>query len=241
VAIAPSSAWHRCSRSSGSTPSCGDRRRRGQPPPRRRRPARRSCPGDTADPSRHRHPAAYVLERTVCWSRPRSSGRIRYQAGGAKPASIRSALRGDRRARRGRGSARRRAGRYPAPGAMCGPEAVRRRQPHRLEGHAPTGDYHVGLRHDADETADVLDRLFRARQRPAPREPLVASAVRDDECTGRRGRQAPAHGSTQLVRSCSGAALAPGAASLRRSSRRIPVSASTHQWSDGDAPSFPPV
>jgi hypothetical protein len=104
-------------------------------------------------------------------------------------------------------------GRYlPAPGEMCGPGGG-------AGGSNSTdwlgtrvyalGGYHVGLRYDAQETADVLDRLFagaRVNDRRAPDNYSVAlGGTPTTKGAGTsRSLKLLVHGSTQLVRSRSG-------------------------------------
>ena len=88
-------------------------------------------------------------------------------------------------------------GRYlPAPGAMCGPGGggggANRTDWKGTRAYA-IGGYHVGLRYDVDETADVLDRLFRgARASTTGEFPTTtrsrSGARRRRRVRGRRGR-----------------------------------------------------
>ena len=88
-------------------------------------------------------------------------------------------------------------GRYlPAPGAMCGPGGggggANRTDWKGTRAYA-IGGYHVGLRYDVDETADVLDRLFRgARASTTGAFPTTtrsrSGARRRRRVRGRRGR-----------------------------------------------------
>ena len=104
-------------------------------------------------------------------------------------------------------------GRYlPAPGAMCGPGggggASNSTDWKGTRAYAIDG-YHVGLRYDAPETAEVLDRLFagsRVNDRRAPDNYSVAlggTATTKGAGTS-RSLKLLVHGSTQLVRSRSG-------------------------------------
>jgi thiol-disulfide isomerase/thioredoxin len=104
-------------------------------------------------------------------------------------------------------------GRYlPAPGAMCGPGggggASNSTEWTGTRAYAIQG-YHVGVRYDAPETAEVLDRLFagsRVNDRRAPDNYSVAlGGTPTTKGSGAsRSLKLLVHGSTQLVRSRSG-------------------------------------
>jgi len=108
-------------------------------------------------------------------------------------------------------------GRYlPAPGAMCGPGGgggAYRTEWQGTRAYA-LGGYHVGVRYDTEETADVLDRLFagaRVHDRRTPDNYSIAlggtPTTKDAGAT--RSLKLLVHGSTHLVRSRSaGRALA---------------------------------
>jgi thiol-disulfide isomerase/thioredoxin len=104
-------------------------------------------------------------------------------------------------------------GRYlPAPGAMCGPGggAGASNSTDWLGTRVyALGGYHVGLRYDDADTADVLDRLFpgaRVNDRRAPDNYSVAlGGTPTTKGAGTsRSLKLLVHGSTQLVRSRSG-------------------------------------
>ncbi len=110
-------------------------------------------------------------------------------------------------------------GRYlPAPGAMCGPgggSAGANRTDWKGTRAYAIGDYHVGLRYDADETADVLDCLFRGARVNDRRVPDNYSVALGGTPTTKgagtsRSLKLLVHGSTQLVRSRSGGRVLAG-------------------------------
>ncbi len=110
-------------------------------------------------------------------------------------------------------------GRYlPAPGAMCGPGGggggANRTDWKGTRAYA-IGGYHVGLRYDVDETADVLDRLFRGARVNDRRVPDNYSVALGGTPTTKgagtsRSLKLLVHGSTQLVRSRSGGRVLGG-------------------------------
>jgi thiol-disulfide isomerase/thioredoxin len=100
----------------------------------------------------------------------------------------------------------------PAPGAMCGPGggggASNSTQWQGTRVYA-LGGYHVGLRHDGEHTAAILDRLFpgtRVNDRRAPDNYSVALDGRPSATRAGSSRSLKllVHGSRQLVRSRSG-------------------------------------
>jgi hypothetical protein len=101
-------------------------------------------------------------------------------------------------------------GRYlPAPGAMCGPGGGGGAS--NSTGWKGTrayalGEYHVGLRYDAPETAELLDRLFPGARVNDRRVPDNYSIALDGTPTTKgagssRSLKLLVHGGTQLVRS----------------------------------------
>jgi hypothetical protein len=95
----------------------------------------------------------------------------------------------------------------PAPGAMCGPAGG-------AGGHNSTdwqgtrayrvGAFHIGLRHNGDATADVLDRLFagaRVRDARVPENYSVALTLESGGGRSSRELDLLVYGGTQLVRS----------------------------------------
>ena len=100
----------------------------------------------------------------------------------------------------------------PAPGAMCGPGggggASNSTDWQGTRAYA-LGGYHVGLRYDAAETAEVLDRLFagaRVNDRRVPDNYSIAlgGTPTTKGAGASRSLKLLVHGSTQLVRSRSG-------------------------------------
>jgi peroxiredoxin len=100
----------------------------------------------------------------------------------------------------------------PAPGAMCGPgggAGDSNSTDWKGTRVYALGDYHVGLRYDDPETADVLDRLLpvaRVNDRRAPDNYSVAlgGTPTTRGAGGSRSLKLLVHGSSQLVRSRSG-------------------------------------
>jgi hypothetical protein len=97
----------------------------------------------------------------------------------------------------------------PAPGAMCGPGGgggTSNSTNWQGTGAYAFGEYHVGLRYDDRDTADVLDRLFpgaRVNDRLVPDNYSVAlGGTRTTKGTGTsRSLKLLVRGGTQLVRS----------------------------------------
>jgi thiol-disulfide isomerase/thioredoxin len=110
-------------------------------------------------------------------------------------------------------------GRYlPAPGAMCGPGGggggANRTDWKGTRAYA-IGDYHVGLRYDGDETAAVLDRLFRGarvndRRVPDNYSVALGGTPTTNGAGTSRSLKLLVHGGTQLVRSRSGGRVLAG-------------------------------
>ena len=104
-------------------------------------------------------------------------------------------------------------GRYlPAPAAMCGPGggagASNSTDWKGTRAYA-LADYHVGVRYDAPDTAEVLDRLFagaRVNDRRVPDNYSIAlgGTKTTKGAGGSRSLKLLVHGGTQLVRSRSG-------------------------------------
>jgi peroxiredoxin len=145
-------------------------------------------------------------------------------------------------------------GRYlPAPGAICGPGggggAANSTDWHGTRAYA-LGEYHIGLRYDDVETAEVLDRLFAGARVDDRRVPDNYSVALGETTTIRgagasRALKLLVHGGNQLVRSRSGGRVLHGllqylSADLEPADPALTRVSATAMVRDGEAVLLPP-